>query len=98
MHASETVLVEKRTGSSELIMTLRFISSLVFLTNDENKQQLVKNMCKSWESDKYANKLKGMNVILLCEGEAFQFTTRDGEPLIEELKSTQEETETRVLM
>ncbi|KAH3846464.1 hypothetical protein DPMN_088765 [Dreissena polymorpha] len=50
-----------------------------FLTNYENKQQLVKIMCKSWESDENASKLEGMKFILVCEGEAFQFTTRDGE-------------------
>ncbi|KAH3837096.1 hypothetical protein DPMN_110474 [Dreissena polymorpha] len=59
-------------------------------------------MCNSWESDEYANKLEGRKVILGGEGEAFQFTTRDGETtektLLEDLQSTQEETDTRVIM
>ncbi|KAH3890817.1 hypothetical protein DPMN_014906 [Dreissena polymorpha] len=55
-------------------------------------------MCKSWESDEYSNKLEGRKETLVCEGEAFQFTTRDGETtektLIGDLKSTQKETDT----
>ncbi|KAH3695901.1 hypothetical protein DPMN_083359 [Dreissena polymorpha] len=45
---------------------------------------------------------RGRKVILVCEEEAFQFTTRDGETiektLIEDLKSTQDEIDTRVIM
>ncbi len=41
-------------------------------------------------------------MILVCEGDAFQFTTRDEviteKTLIEDLKSTREETDTSVIM
>ncbi|KAH3799678.1 hypothetical protein DPMN_153290 [Dreissena polymorpha] len=56
-----------------------------FLTNDENKQQLVKITCKSWESYEYANKQDG-------DGETTE------KALIEDLKSTQEETDTTVII
>ena len=43
-----------------------------FLTNDENKKQLVQVLCKSWNNDSYAKNLEGRKVILICEGEDYQ--------------------------
>ena len=50
----------------------------------------------------YAKKLEGRKVILICEGESYQFTSQDGKKTvrttIESLISTQEETDTRVVI
>ena len=73
-----------------------------FLTNDDNKKQLVQVLQKSWENDIYAKRLEGRAIILICEGDAFHYTSLDGKTTastdIRELNSTQEETDTRVVL
>jgi len=74
----------------------------LFLTNDENKTQFISLLCTVWSSPANASKLQGRSVILICEGTAYQLTSEDGETTekkeIETLRSTQEETDSRVVL
>ena len=66
----------------------------IFLTNDDNKKQLVQVLLKSWSSDSSAGLLHGHKVTLICEGEGFELTSIGEKTLcieVPSLKSTQEE-------
>lgn len=71
-----------------------------FLTNDENKEQLIRLLLSTW-SKSFSHKLEGHEVTLICEGRAYQLTS-DGESTlcqeIASLASTQEETDSRVIL
>lgn len=73
-----------------------------FLTNDENKKQLVQVIREAWNSDSYAQKLEGRKVTLICDGVGYCYTSLDGEKTartrLEEMQSTQEETDSRVVL
>ena len=73
-----------------------------FLTNDDNKKQLVKVLLNTWANDVYAKKLQRRKVVLICEGDAYCYTSDGGiiteRTMLDEIKSTQEETDTRVTM
>ena len=73
-----------------------------FLTNDANKTQFINLLCKTWSNHSYANKLLGRKVIIICEGAAYQLTSEDGQSTatmeIETLRSSQEETDSRVVL
>ena len=66
------------------------------------KKQLVQVLQNAWDSDVYAKKLHGRKVVLICEGEAYCYTSIDGvkteRTMLDALKSTQEETDTRVIL
>ncbi|KAK6184936.1 hypothetical protein SNE40_007284 [Patella caerulea] len=72
-----------------------------FLANEDNKKQLVRTLLKTWCSDDKAKIINGREVILICEGQAFQLTS-DGKTTtcneIPSLASTQEETDSRVIL
>lgn len=72
-----------------------------FLYNDDNKTQLVNVLLKSWRSDSSAGLLDGHKVTLICEGEGYDLTS-DGVKTycmeVPSLKSTQEETDSRVVL
>lgn len=72
-----------------------------FLTNDENKQQLVRLLLKVWSSQDCAPKLRDKEVIAICEGKAYRLTS-DGKAVtmleVPALESDQEETDTRVVL
>ena len=59
-------------------------------------------ICKEWAKDEYAQKLHGREVTLICEGTAYLLTSEDGlsttKMEIASLTSTQEETDTRVVL
>ena len=73
-----------------------------FLSNDENKQQLIHILSKSWSSDANASRLQNQPVILIENGIATQLSSVDGKTTtairIPELDSTQEETDTRIML
>ena len=73
-----------------------------FFTNEDNKKQLVQVLLKAWDNDAYAKKLQGRKVVLICEGDAFCYTSDDGIKTerisLDVLKSTQEETDTRIIL
>lgn len=72
-----------------------------FLTNEENKVQFIRLILKQWSGDKYASKLQGRKVIFICE-ECAYLTSGDGlttrKTEIPLLRSSQEETDTRVVL
>lgn len=73
-----------------------------FLANDENKQQFIALLTRLWSEDAYARKLHGRQVIITCEGTAYLLTSEDGSSTcrteVLSLKSTQEETDSRVIL
>ena len=80
----------------------------MFLSNDQNKLTLVKLLKENWSSNSSATLLKDRKIILACEYQtpeickAFVFSSPDGETthieINESLKSSQEETDTRVVL
>ena len=72
-----------------------------FLTNDENKEQLIRLLLSTSRSKLFSQKLEGHEVTLICEGRAYQFTSNGESTLSQEiasLESTQEETDSRVIL
>ena len=73
-----------------------------FLQNDENKKQLCKLMLDVWTCPEAAQRLVGRMIILIVEGVAYQLTSVDGQSVnkeeVHELRSNQEETDTRVIL
>ncbi|KAG1696097.1 Sucrase-isomaltase, intestinal [Nymphon striatum] len=73
----------------------------VFLSNDDNKQQLIALLLKIWSSPECSRKLQKKEVIAICEGKAYLLTS-DGKTVekseILTLESDQEETDTRVVL
>ncbi|KAG1681812.1 hypothetical protein GQR58_011609 [Nymphon striatum] len=72
-----------------------------FLSNDDNKQQLIALLLKIWSSPECSRKLQKKEVIAICEGKAYLLTS-DGKTVekseILTLESDQEETDTRVVL
>jgi len=73
----------------------------VFLSNDDNKAQLLKVLLDTWSSAQTAPILCGREVVLVYEGCAYMLRST-GETMscveIESLQSNQEETDTRVVL
>jgi len=46
-----------------------------FLTNDDNKQQLVQVLLSTWKSDSSVTLIDGHTIVLICEGEASELTS-----------------------
>jgi len=64
--------------------------------------QFISLLCTVWSNPTNAIKLQARNVILICEGTAYQLTSEDGKTTekteIETLRSSQEETDSRVVL
>ena len=97
----------KRRGCSEkLIVTTENTKKppdwKTFLANEENKEQLIELLCRVWSTDNFAPKLLGKNVITISDGHAFHITSYDGTSVcrteIKSVESTQEETDSRVVL
>ncbi|KAL5014823.1 hypothetical protein ScPMuIL_000962 [Solemya velum] len=97
----------RRRGTSEKLLirgekTKRPPDWKAFLTNDENKQQFINLLLKEWSTDQYAPMLKDRKVVLVCNGEAYLLTSTDGVSTtkfaVESLQSSQEETDTRIVL
>ena len=73
-----------------------------FLTNDSNKQQLIKVLLKVWSSQNFADRLQNKSIIAVCEEKAYELKVEDdGSVVMSEvprLQSNQEETDTRVVL
>ena len=73
-----------------------------FLANDCNKKQFIELLVQEWSKDEYAKKLQGREVTLIDNGVAYLLTSVDGckttKSVIQELESSQEETDTRVIL
>ena len=104
---SVKAMERNRRGSSEKLLlqgenTKKPADWKNFLTNEDNKKQLVQVLLKAWDNDAYAKKLQGRKVVLICEGDAVCYTSDDGIKTkripLDVLKSTQEETDTRIIL
>ena len=72
-----------------------------FLTNNENKKQLIEILPAVWSSDSCKDNIRDRVVILTCEGEAYEILVEEWQASckkITSLKSSQEETDTRVVL
>ena len=96
-----------RRGSSEKLLlqsenTKKPADWKAFLTNEDNKKQLVHVLLNAWDNDAYAKKLQGRKAVLIFEGDAYCYTSDDGinteRTPLDELKSTQEVTDTRIIL
>lgn len=69
--------------------------------NDENKEQLIQVLLDTWGSEAFSQMLQGHDVTLICQGKAYRFCS-DGKSTVTEevasLESTQEETDSRVIL
>lgn len=97
----------KRRGTGDKIIvkgenTKRPADWKTFLSNDENKKQFTQVLLDVWSKDENAPKYKNRKIILICEGEAFLLQSPDEMKTtrthITALKSTQEETDSRVAL
>ena len=69
----------------------------IFLSNSENKEQLIELMFTVWSQTDFLNKIEGRNVTLIKQGEAFKMS-KDGVERIRNLRSNQEDTDFRVVL
>ena len=53
-----------------------------FLSNDDNKDQLTKQLLKEWQKDEYASDLHNRQIILICDRNAQHLTSEDGITII----------------
>ena len=97
----------QRRGTSEKLIikgesTKRPKDWKTFLANDANKKQLTELLVAEWSKDTYAAKLEGRQVTAICDGKATHLTSQDGETTkssnIESLQSSQEESDTRMVL
>jgi hypothetical protein len=100
-------LERKRRGCSEKLIvtgenTKKPPDWKTFLANEETKKQLIELLCRVCSTDNFAPKLLGKNVITVSDGHAFHITSYDGTSVcrteIESIESTQEETDSRVVL
>ena len=73
-----------------------------FLLESENKKQLIRFVCDQWKSPEYAHMLHDRSVFVVCAESCVRLTSIDSETVIatsiEELHSTQEEADTRIIL
>jgi hypothetical protein len=73
-----------------------------FMTNDSNKQQLLRMLYSEWKCDKYAHLMQGRRIFFVLEQECFVLHSPDNltqqSDLVEALCSSQEEADTRVVL
>lgn len=73
-----------------------------FLTNDENKKQFIQILLDVWSEPGMAKRIHGRKVIFIKDGEAQLLASENGKEVsrteIESLNSTQEETDSRVIL
>ena len=72
-----------------------------FLKNNENKKQLIEVLLAVWSSDSFKDNIRDRVVILICEGEAYEISVEEQQSSckkITTLKSSQEDTDTRVVL
>ena len=97
----------RRRGCGEKLivqgeLTKRPADWKAFLTNDQNKKQLIQLILDIWSSADFARNLATRNIIVIAEGHAYQLQSLDGQTTdrmeIMSLHSTQEETDTRIIL
>jgi hypothetical protein len=97
----------KRRGCSEKLIvtgenTKKPPDWKTYIANEENKKQLIELFCRVWSTGDFAPKLLSKNVITVSDGHAFHITSYDGTSVcrteIKSIESTQEETDSRVVL
>ena len=97
----------KRRGFSEKLIinsevTKKPADWKLFLKNDDNKEQLIKLIHKVWSKDNFAENIGQKKIIMITSDKSTLLTSPDGETVkmqeIPSLHSTQEETDTRVVL
>ena len=96
-------LERKRRGCREKLIlkgkkTKRPSDWKTFLTNSENKEQLIDLMYDVWSQDDFLSKIEGRDVVLIKQGAAFQMSKEKGVVEIHDLISNQEETDSRIVL
>ncbi len=97
---------ERRGCGEKLIIkggqTKRPVDWTGFLSNEENKQQLIHVIGETWKTDKYAADHHNCPVIYIENGLAQRFFSLDGITTnverIDDIESSQEETDTRIVL
>ena len=72
-----------------------------FLSNSDNKDQLATILYDVWTDDGMIERLGNREIVLINQGKAFDIQVTDGNVKVTEIKnlfSTQEETDTRVVL
>ena len=73
-----------------------------FMSNDENKTQLIKLLLSEWQKSRYAGKLRGRQLFFVCGEKCYCLTSYDGVEVEimpqEDLFSSQEEADTRMIL
>ena len=70
-----------------------------FLLNSKNKKVFTEFMVKEWRRDKYRTKLTGEALFVTCESDCACYDiTSQTDNIVEELNSTQEEADTRLIL
>ncbi|KAK3745436.1 hypothetical protein QZH41_005085 [Actinostola sp. cb2023] len=73
-----------------------------FLSNGENKRRLSNFLLEEWKNDRFAEKLQGREVVVVCEEKAVCLTGVNGQQTVSEemleLCSTQEEGDTKMIL
>ena len=72
-----------------------------FLSNDDNKTQLIELLLRVWCAEENLAKIETKKIILVCKGKAYELMSDDGKVTpteITSLDSTQEETDSRVIL
>lgn len=96
-----------RRGTSEPIILKGSLSKVPrnfqkFLSNSDNKKNLIKLLKNEWSNDFYAAMLKNKELYFVCEHECVLITSEDGVTTdtrsVPELQSSQEEADTRMML
>ena len=97
---------ERRGCGDKLILqgplTRKPINWRLFLMNDHNKTQLAQILSDVWSDNDFASQLIQRKLVVVVEGHAYMLSTDDGTTIkkseITSLRSTQEETDTRIIL
>jgi hypothetical protein len=105
--ASISAMERKRRGTGDKIIvqgdsTKTPAGWKEFLSNDNNKQQLIQLVLDVWTKDSFAKRPNHRRLLLTCEEEAFLLSSEDGQTMtktpVPSLHSSQEETDSRVAL
>ena len=68
-----------------------------FLLNPKNKKAFIEFVVKEWRRDKHRTKLTGKVLFVTCESDCYEITSQAAD-IVDELNSTQEEADTRLIL
>ncbi|KAK3735047.1 hypothetical protein QZH41_001743 [Actinostola sp. cb2023] len=76
---------------------IRYNSGEKFLLNPKNKKAFTTFVAKEWQQEKYRKKLTNKVLFVACEEECHQISSESANA-VQDLKSTQEEADTRIIL